>query len=241
MRKIPFRLVAAISLAVVAAGTMAVGVGFTERDLSASSGPLEFLYYALSLFVIGGVDLGTPRGGPGWARALLWFVYFAAPILTVSAILDAIFQIFSGEKLRLRTARKHLVVIGDDALAEVVLRRLRSFDRSALAVLVANTSATGHRLAKLRRRYGVLVEVSDTVDDYLLERLRIKRARRVVILGSDSLAGFGMVHSILGRNPELKGRITLHCPKLRIMRAMASTEIMNSIHTFNTNQLADWY
>ncbi|MEM1141834.1 MAG: NAD-binding protein [Pseudomonadota bacterium] len=239
--KIPYRVLAAISLIALAVLTMTLGVGFTERDLDSSHGLLEFIYYSLSLFVIGGVDLGTPKGGPALARAALWFVYFAAPILTVSAILDALFQIFSAEKFRLRTARNHLVVIGDDELAELLLKRAQHFDERALAVLVVDRTASPYRLAQLRKRYRVLICTSDVVDDFILERVRIRWASRVVILGSSSLAGFGMAHSMLASNPELKGRITLHCPKLRILRAMSSTEIMSSIHTFNSYQLAARY
>ena len=239
--KIPNRVLAALSLIVLGALTMSAGVGFTERDLAGNSGPLEYLYYALSLFVIGGVDLGTPQGGPIWARAILWFIYFAAPILTVSAILDAIFQIFSAEKLKLRRAKKHLVIIGEEPLVEVVLQRLRDFDSKALAVLVGSRDASPYRLAQLRKLYGVLVRISDIVDDYVFEKVRLKRASRVLILGSDSLAGCGMAHSILCRHPELDGKITLHCPKLRVMRAMSATETMCSINSFNIYQLAARY
>ncbi|MEO0437724.1 MAG: NAD-binding protein [Pseudomonadota bacterium] len=239
--KIPNRVLAALSLIVLGAFTMSLGVGFTERDLGNDSGPLEYLYYALSLFVIGGVDLGTPQGGPVWARAILWLIYFAAPILTVSAILDAIFQIFSAEKLKLRSARKHLVIIGEDPLVEVVLERLRVFDSKALAVLVVSRDVSPYRLAQLRKHYRVLVRISDIVDDYVFEKIRVKCASRVLILGSDSLAGFGMAHSILRRHPELDGKITLHCPKLRVMRAMSATETMCSINSFNMYQLAARY
>ena len=50
-----------------------------------------------------------------------------------------------------------------------------------------------------------------------------------------------MAHSFLCRHPELDGKITLHCPKLRVMRAMSATETMCSINSFNIYQLAARY
>ena len=41
-----------------------MGVSVTERPALASAGILTKAYYSLSLFVVGGVDLGTPFGGP---------------------------------------------------------------------------------------------------------------------------------------------------------------------------------
>jgi len=238
IEKVPYRIVMAIAVVLIAVFAMALGVGFTERDLKPHGGVLEYTYYALSLFVIGGVDLGTPQGGPIWARAGLWIAYFAAPVLTVSAILDAIFRVFSTEKFRLRHARNHIVIVGDEKLAEMLLRRLREFDTRALVVLVVDSSVSQYRLAQLRKQYGVLALVSDVIDDYVFERISIRRASRVLILGEESLSGFGLAHTMLQRNPALAGNITVHCMKLRFMRAMGTTSQGGAINTFNTYQLA---
>jgi hypothetical protein len=70
------------------------GVGVTERDL-VSAGTAERVYYVLGLFVMGGIDLGTPVGGPLYARALLWIAYFAAPLITASAVIEAAIRLVS--------------------------------------------------------------------------------------------------------------------------------------------------
>ena len=52
--------VALIYLGLVA---FANGVGLTERP-DVAKRPLEQIYYILGLFVVGGLDLGMPVGGP---------------------------------------------------------------------------------------------------------------------------------------------------------------------------------
>ena len=63
------------------------GVGTTSRPAVVDSGILTKAYYTLGLFVLGGMDLGMPTGGPTAARTLLWFAYFAAPTITASPII----------------------------------------------------------------------------------------------------------------------------------------------------------
>ena len=49
------------------------GVDVTDRPGIPSTGLLTKVYYTVGLFVLGGLDLGTPVGGPEAARWLLWF------------------------------------------------------------------------------------------------------------------------------------------------------------------------
>src|SRR5262245_50860720 len=67
-----------------------LGAEASDRSSIAEAGILTKIYYSLGLFVLGGMDLGTPTGGPLIARVLLWFSYFAAPAVTVSAVIEAV-------------------------------------------------------------------------------------------------------------------------------------------------------
>lgn len=85
------------------------GTGVSERDVS---GIIESAYYALGLFVLGGLDLGTPVGGPAYGRVLLWTAYFAAPLITVSALIEAAARIISPLAFRIRPLSDHVVLGG---------------------------------------------------------------------------------------------------------------------------------
>ncbi len=83
----------AITYLAAVAGLLS-GVGVTERNL-AESGLAEVAYYSIGLFVLGGLDIGTPVGGPLFGRALLWSVYFIAPVITASALIEATVRLIS--------------------------------------------------------------------------------------------------------------------------------------------------
>lgn len=83
------------------------GIGVSEREVSGIAGSA---CYALGLFVLGGLDLGTPVGGPVWGRVLQWTAYFAAPVITASALIEAATQLISPLALRARTLNDHVVL-----------------------------------------------------------------------------------------------------------------------------------
>jgi len=49
-----------------------LGVGVSAREHLPELGVLAQVYYSAGLFVLGGMALGTPIGGPHFARSLLW-------------------------------------------------------------------------------------------------------------------------------------------------------------------------
>jgi hypothetical protein len=51
---------------------LAAGVEVSERPGMAEANLMTKAYYALGLFVLGGLDLGTPMNGPLYARMMLW-------------------------------------------------------------------------------------------------------------------------------------------------------------------------
>ena len=65
-----WRWVAVALIFVLGLVAFANGVGLTERPMSPSA-TLEQIYYILGLFVVGGLDLGMPVGGPMWANITL--------------------------------------------------------------------------------------------------------------------------------------------------------------------------
>ena len=78
------------------------GVGVTDRDGVGQADFMTKVYYTLGLFVLGGLDLGVPQGGPRWAQALLWFAYFGAPAITTSALVEGVLRAIRPDAFRLR-------------------------------------------------------------------------------------------------------------------------------------------
>ncbi|HUF75619.1 MAG TPA: hypothetical protein VMM35_05040, partial [Longimicrobiales bacterium] len=127
-RPLVWRVLAFVVVFLVAVVGFSMGVGVSERDLS-GAGLAERAYYALGLFVLGGLDIGTPEGGPLAGRALLWAAYFGAPIITVSALVETAIRLIGPLALRVRPLSGHVVIGGAGRLALLYVRKLREQDR----------------------------------------------------------------------------------------------------------------
>ena len=130
-----FVAVGLFSLAMIGQG---LGVELSER-MGETSGWLTRAYYSMGLFVVGGLDIGVPIGGPEYARAFLWTAYFGAPLLTASAVIDAVVRLVSPQSWQLRRMRDHIIVAGASALTRYYLQVLRAHDPDVQVVLVTNT------------------------------------------------------------------------------------------------------
>ena len=86
--------------------------------------------------------------------------------------------------------------------------------------------------------FGATVLVGDLTHEYLLRQLRLKRCKRVVLLGENDFQSFEAATKILRLAPWLADRIILRCHNLRFMRAVQQTELAGNIEIFNTYHLA---
>lgn len=209
------------------------GVGVSERAIE-GTGVLAKLYYALGLFLFGGMDLGTPIGGPLWGRVMLWSAYFLAPAITASAVIDAALRVMAPER-RLRRVRDHVVVGGDGRLATLYLRRLRQADPS-VAVVVVTPDRSGTR--ELREAYDARVVTGDIAHPAVLARLGLSRARRVLLLTDDDFTNLDAATRILAMEPHLGPDIVVHVSDLRFLHSMAGTRLAQSCQIFNGHQIA---
>ena len=112
-----WRSIGALFFFVIAIVGFEMGVGVSERPEVITSGILTKAYYSLSLFVVGGVDLGTPYGGPLIGRVLVWTAYFGAPVLAAWALIEALLRAMAPQSWYLRRLKNHIIVVGDGELA----------------------------------------------------------------------------------------------------------------------------
>ena len=165
-------------LAVISFGCGLIGIEQYLRenpDLGYSGHPLDVLYYALQLFVLGSPPLDA--GGP--FPPILDFARFAAPTVTAYALIEASRLLFAAEirKLRARTARGHVIVVGDTLVATTLARRLRQHGDQVVTVPSrATETGPAPRVAGAAR------------DPDILRAASVGRARAVYACTDDSAA-----------------------------------------------------
>jgi voltage-gated potassium channel Kch len=206
------------------------GVEVSAHAGEPDPGILAKFYYSLGLFVLGGLDLGVPSGGPDWARALLWAAYFAAPAVTASAVVEGATYLLRPERWRLPRLRGHVVVSGGGRTAALYLERLRRKRPGAAVVLVAPDGSPPTP--------GVDALQLDLGDDHVLRRLRLEHADRVLLMADDDWENLEHAARIVALVPALAPRVVAHVADLRLKRILARTAVRHPFELFNAHQLA---
>ncbi len=234
---IGWRWIAAFVIFLCALIGFSTGVSLTERPDVVSSSYLAKAYYSLGLFVVGGLDIGTPTGGPVFGRILLWIAYFGAPLLTASALVEAVLMVVSPQRWHLSRLSNHIVIVGSGDMATSYLRVLRAYNKTT-QVVVVDSQIGAVRELELAETFNATIVIGDVSHDYLLKQLRLKRARRVVLLGEDDFLAFEAASKILRLFPHLESKIVINCSSLRFLRAMQETKIAKQSISFNSYNLA---
>ena len=213
------------------------GVALTTRPDVTSAPVLERVYYILGLFVVGGLDLGPPVGGPVWAQAILWIAFFGAPLLTASAVVEAVLRVLNPQQWLLRNLHDHVVIFGSGELTISYLRMLRRQNRNC-RVVVVDTEFDSIREQELQQKYGVATVLGDLTLGFLRNQLRLKHAKRVLLLGENDFQAFEAATRVLESAPNLKFRVVIHCQNLRFMRTLLQTSLGRHCVIFNRYNMA---
>ena len=234
--KFPWLPTGAIVIFLLALIGFESGVSVTERPELASAGIMAKAYYALSLFVVGGVDLGTPVGGSKLGQAMVWTAYFGAPILAAWGLISALLRALSPERWQLKRLKNHIIVVGDGELSISYLRVLREHDRKVPVVVVSSGELTLQD--EFKHSFGAVVVSGDITHEFFLRQLKPEQARKVLLLDNNSLRSYEAASVLLNLVPGISDRVIIHCARLRFMRSMANTRVAQSCQSFNTYHLA---
>ena len=197
LRAVP--VVAVFACALIA---FEIGVGTTERAAIPDAGLLTHLYYGVGLFVLGGMDLGMPSGGPLLGRILLWIAYFLGPLVTTTAVAEGFLRVVRPEYIRRRILREHVVLVGLDRVGLRYLEAVRAAHPER-PVLVVDTNANHRAVLLGRRDPNVMFQHGDASDPGLRSQLRLDHAKGVVLTVPDDLVNLEIAWDLAKDHPQL--------------------------------------
>lgn len=235
-RAIVSRGMAFIVVYLAAVWALSSGVGVSERDLS-DADVFTRAYYALGLFVLGGLDLGVPAGGGNFARSVLWVTFFAAPLITASALLETAVRLLVPLARRVRPPTEHIVLGGAGRLSLMYLRELRKRG-SERFVIVVEKDRNHHAFGELRGEERVQLLRGDITSDAVLRGLNLREAHRVLLLTGDDFSNLDAAARILRLTPGLAGRIVAHVSELGFLRQTATSTVARDCDVFNGHEFA---
>jgi Trk K+ transport system NAD-binding subunit len=213
------------------------GVMVTERPELASSGLLTKAYYSLSLFVVGGVDLGTPIGGPPFGRFLVWLSYFGSPVLAAWGLIGTLLKALAPQSWQLKRLKNHLIVVGDQELVTSYLRVLRQRNKK-IKVVVVSSSCDQLLKDEFKQNFSAIAVNGDITNEFFLCELKVPRAKKILLLDDNSLRSYDAASVLIKFFPDMADKVIIHCASLRFMRSMERTRVANTCETFNSYHLA---
>lgn len=232
-----WRLILALALFLAGFIGLLAGTPLSERPDVADASILAKAYYALGFFVVGGLDVGTPVGGSWWAQTLLWIAYFGCPMLTASTVIEVLFQALKPARWQLRNVQNHTIIFGSGNIAISYLEKLRRQSERG-RVIVVDSKIDLVTEQELKQTYNARPVIGDLTHDYFLKQLRLKRAKRVVLLADNDFHSVEAATRILEIAPQLAGKVLMHCHNLRFMRSVSETNLASRCEIFNSYNLA---
>lgn len=235
-RPLVSRGVAFVVVYLLAFAALSAGVGVSERDL-ADAGLLSRAYYTFGLFVLGGLDLGTPVGGSTVARAVLWISYFAAPLITASAILETALRLLVPLARRVRPPSDHVVLAGAGRLSLMYLQELKRRDRDR-SVIVIEQDRNHPAFGEIRDYERAQLLRGDITSDAVLRGLNLTHAHRVLLMTGDDFVNLDAAAKILRLAPGLAGKVIVHVSELAFMRQTSASTVARDCVVFNGHETA---
>lgn len=214
------------------------GVDVSDRPGLPEAGLLSQLYYAAGLFVLGGLDLGTPVAGQPLQRGMLWATYFIAPLITTSAVVEGAMRLVGTRAFDKVGLRQHLVVIGLGSLGTTFVSAYRRRQRRNV-VLAMDRDVTRPALLEIRRQHNVRLVPGDARIQASLSVLALEHAVGAALLTEDDLLNVEVAFRLAKRYPNLP--IVAHASNIAMQRAAADLEPMlqrGHLHVFNAHRVA---
>ncbi len=213
-----------------------MGAGVDAREGIEHASLLTQIYYALGLFVLGGLDLGMPVGGNAQARTMLWTAYFLAPVLTTGAVVEGVLWALRPGWLERRALRDHVVIVGAGRLGMLFLELLREREPST-RVLLVDKDAHHPNASVARERFGARFLSGDARTHATLESVAAHRARAVVLLTDDDLVNLEAAWSIA---ETTSARVVAHVGDIGMRRTVARVEDVTTerVSVFNSHAMA---
>ncbi len=155
---------------------------------------LKALYFSISLFILGGLDIGLPDSASRLVTAILWLCYFIAPLLTASFAYD-----FVQKKIFGRIPRRlsgHTILCGLGRNGQLIYELIReTMPKTHKLIVIEKNEANPYFAAVKKDPYAWLIQ-NDFVRMPVLESARIRSARRIIFTTNMDLENLNAVMEV---------------------------------------------
>lgn len=239
VRGISYRVGIALIAVFAAVFAFHAGVAVSGQPDIPNANLLTKIYYALGLFVLGGLDLGVPSSGPNWGQGLLWMAYFACPAIATAAVVEGVTRMLRRRTDRLAGLTDHIIVAGDSRVAEAYLETFSENQLESRDIVVVHPEDQS-----APREDGTtpdeVIEVSgDLTSHHFGQKLRVAHASRVLLLTEQDITNLEVGLSIIEHTPLSPECVVVHLSDIALKRDVENaTTIPDEMTIFNAHEIA---
>ncbi|MBD3646185.1 MAG: NAD-binding protein, partial [Pseudomonadales bacterium] len=108
-------------------------------------------------------------------------------------------------------------------------------------IVMVDKSISPGAAAEFAEKYRARMVAGDFTSDFFLRSLRVKFARQIIIASDDDFDNFEAASKILSLRPHIGHRLLVHSNRLRFLRMLNYSNVVNNALTFNTYHLSAQY
>jgi hypothetical protein len=202
---------------------------------------LKALYFSISLFILGGLDIGLPDDPSRLITALLWLCYFFAPLMTASFVYD-----FIQNKLLGRIPRHlsgHTILCGLGRNGHLIYELIRETLPKGHKLVIIEKNETNPYVALVNKDpYAWLIQ-NDFARMPVLESARIRSAQRIIFSTNLDLENLNAVIEVQSQGlTDPQQAVFCHLGDLEMLDNLKQTlfkeETYRRVRVFNGYQCA---
>ena len=183
MKKVFVRIFAPIAVLILAIISLKSGVVLPDKDLSKL--PISMLiFHCIGLFTFGAKDFGEPGGNFFWSK-VLYFTYFIAPLISISAVAECLYFLSKPALSLLLFRGNHFIIIGNGRIGKAAAEQLQNRFKTKYRIVIIDKNieveSTSYDVFKTNKIY----INGDITNNEILEKINFKKARGLFILTDD--------------------------------------------------------
>jgi hypothetical protein len=164
------------------------------------------VFHVISFFTFGAKDYGPPVAGPLFWQSVLYFVYYAAPVICLSALAETIYLLSKPFLPLLLYRKKHYLIIGYGRVGKAAASYLREMDPDCrIVVLDSNPHQSPGGVNLFRWKFLFLQR--DMNDPKALDGLRLDHCKEVFLLTDQEWLNLKLYYAIKDKMNDINTRM----------------------------------
>ncbi len=227
-------------------------VAFLQTTMIGTDAPwrfLEALYFSISLFIIGGLDIGLPHGGSAFILILLWVCYLLAPLLTLGFVYHFIQEHILSQISPV--LRGHTIICGLGRNGELIYSLIKEYFPKGHKVVIIEKNTNNPYSELLEKDPDTWWLKSDFTKPPILQKAKVHRANRVYISTNLDLANIDATVAIQEMRSKQQnqsvychlGNLELHqnfCDTIFKENKFASVKLFNGYQSVTRRFYKNW-